>query len=215
MIPRRKKEKIFLLVVLAFTVCVIVYESIRSMKNDTKAADVIYGLSGYGMETLSEEDVAGYTFARTEDEEKIRDTSKLCNFYGYTEYEKTPLVYGQMQTLFGGPLYETENVENQYEYVISVTDGNGVETYLTVYSGPSGPAIGGREGDERAASALFTYICAAEAADYDYVGYYMDIPCRVWQGVEDGVPYYRTEELHLTDEELFSLYEKVYGIEIE
>lgn len=212
---RKNGKKIFLLVVLSFTVCVIVYESIRSVKNNMNAADMIYGLSGFSPETLSEKDVAEYTFTKTEDEEKIWGTSKICNFYGYFEYQKTPLIYGQMQTLFGKPLYETEDVENQYEYIIAVTDKEGTVTYLTVYSGPSGPAIGGRTGDERAASALLTYICSAEASDYDYEGYYMDIPCKVREGVEDGVPYHWEEELHLSDEEYLALYERVYGVDIE
>lgn len=215
MIPRRKGEKIFLLVVSVFAICVIVFESIRSVKNDTNAANMIYGLYGFSQQTLSEKDVAEYTFTKTEDEEKIWETSKICNIYEYAEYEKMPLVYGQMQTLFGEPLYETENVENQYEYIIAVTDKEGTVTYLTVYSGPSGPAIGGRTGDERAASALFTYICSAEASDYDYEGYYMDIPCKVREGVEDGVPYHWEEELHLSDEEYLALYERVYGVDIE
>lgn len=215
MIPRRKREKIFLLVVLTFTVCVIVYESICSMKNDTNAANMLYGLPGFEQEPLSEEEAAKYTFAKTEDEEKIWGTSKICNVYEYLRYDKMPLVYGQMQSLFGEPLYETENVENQYEYIISVTDGEGNITYLTVYSGASGPAIGGRTGDERAAFALLTYICSAKASDYDYEGYYMDVPCKVREGVKDGVPYYQEEELHLTEEEFRALYEKVYGLAIE
>lgn len=210
---RKNGKKIFLLAALLFTISVIVYESIRSTKNDMNGADMIYGFGDSEPETLSAEDMAEYMFTKTEDEEKIWGTSKICNIYGYSEYEKMPLAYGQMQTLFGEPLYETENVESQYEYIIAVTDKEGTVTYLTVYSGPSGPAIGGREGDERAASALLTYICSAEASDYDYEGYYMDVPCKVREGVQDGVPYSWNEILNLTDEEFSELYRRVYGLD--
>ena len=43
----------------------------------------------------------------------------------------------------------------------------------------------------------------------------MDVPCKVREGVKDGVPYYQEEELHLTEEEFRALYEKVYGLAIE
>ena len=210
---RKNGKKIFLLAALIFTISVIVYESIQSTKNGMNGAAMIYGFEDSEPETLSAEDMAEYTFTKTEDEEKIWGTSKICNIYGYNEYEKMPLAYGQMQTLFGEPLYETENVESQYEYIIAVTDKEGTVTYLTVYSGPSGPAIGGRTGDERAASALLTYICSAEASDYDYEGYYMDVPCKVREGVQDGVPYSWNEILNLTDEEFSELYKRLYGLD--
>lgn len=204
MIPRRKKEKIFLLVVLAFTVCVLVWESVRSIRANA---------GQNGMNTLfganRKSDSGEYTFSKVEDEEKIWGTSKICNIYEPFEYEKSPLAYGQMLTLFGEPLYLTNDLESQYEYVISAADKEGKITYLTVYSGPSGPAIGGTKDGQEAAAELLCYIRSAGAADYDYTGYYMDIPCRVEMGVKDDKPYYYTEVLDLSDEEILALYESL------
>lgn len=216
MVSRRNGKKIFLLAVLLFTASALVYESIHSVKNNTGAADMIYGF-GTGRETDHETDsgdsVVEYTFTKVDDEEKIWGTFRLCAVYEYFEYEKIPLAYGQLLALFGEPLYVTENLENQYQYVISAADSEGNITYLSAYGGPSGPAIGGTEDGRKAAEALRRYICSAKAADYDYEGYYMDIPCRVEMGVKDGVPYSREEILELTDAEYIELSERVYGID--
>lgn len=151
-----------------------------------------------------------YTFRKVDNEEKIGGTSKICDIYELDEYEKHPLAYGQMLALFGEPLYVTENLENQYSYVISATDQEGNVTYLSVYSGPSGPSVGGMTGDEDAADALVCYIRSAKAADYEYEGYYMDVPCKVKMGVKNGAPYMQEEILELTDEEFCELYERLY-----
>lgn len=209
MASRKKKERIFLLVAILFTISVIGYESVQSMKVNTLRYD-INAIYTANQKTNKEDDVMEYTFCKVDNEEKIWGTSKICDIYGLAEYEKQPLVYGQMLTLFGEPLYTTENLENQYSYVISATDQEGNVTYLSVYSGPSGPSIGGMEGDEEAAKALVSYILSAKAADYEYEGYYMDVPCKVKMGVKDGVPYTQEEMLNLTDEEFGELYDRLY-----
>lgn len=148
-----------------------------------------------------QEEFMAYIFSKVNDEEKIWGTSKICNVYGFDQYEKNPLVFGKMLTLFGDPLYTTNNLENQYSYVISAADGAGHVIYLSVYSGPSGPSIGGDKGSEKAAEELVHYILQAKTSDYEYEGYYMDAPCKVKIGVKNGVPYQEEEMLDLTDEE--------------
>lgn len=192
---QQKREWIFLLTAILFAVIVVVYTSI------TQSAD------------KQEEEFMEYIFLKVDDEEKIWGTSKICDIYELMEYDKSPLAYGQMLTLFGEPLYTTENLENQYSYVISATDKDGNVTYLNVYSGPTGPSIGGTDEDVDAAKELALYIKEAKPTDYEYVGYYMDVPCKVTMGVRDGEPYMTEEILNLTEEEFSKMYKELYGLE--
>lgn len=192
---QQKRERIFLLTAILFAVIVVVYTSI------TQSAD------------KQEEEFMEYIFLKVDDEEKIWGTSKICDIYELMEYDKSPLAYGQMLTLFGEPLYTTENLENQYSYVISATDKDGNVTYLNVYSGPTGPSIGGTDEDVDAAKELALYIKEAKPTDYEYVGYYMDVPCKVTMGVRDGEPYMTEEILNLTEEEFSKMYKELYGLE--
>ncbi|MBO5057143.1 MAG: hypothetical protein J6C64_12420 [Lachnospiraceae bacterium] len=147
--------------------------------------------------------------------EKMSGTSKIRSIveeYGEEAYYKGILCLGQLKTLFGEPLYTTEDLEDQYAYCISAADEEGKRIYLHVYSGPSGPAIGGnRDADSRqAADELAELITGAEAADYDYEGYYMDGPVAVKMGVRNGEPY--TEEKEIAEEEFAELCKKLYGL---
>lgn len=110
-------------------------------------------------------------------------------------------IYGNLITLFGQPLYQSADLENQYEYCVEAKDPNGNVLYLSAYSGPSGPAIGGFHGPQasRAADELADFILNAEPADYDYSGIYMDGPCKVEMGVKHGQPYWNETELEMTE----------------
>lgn len=152
-----------------------------------------------------------YTFKK-ETEYKIEEGSSwICSIYE-EDYDKQVLALGQLKTLFGEPHYITENLENQFGYSIAVTDEAGKTIYLDVYSGASGPSIGGMQGEEyeKAVEALTAYIKEADVSDYDYEGYYMDAPCKVKMGVKNGVPYEEEEMLDLTEEEFNELYERLY-----
>ena len=144
--------------------------------------------------------MAEFTFEfKAENESKLSVGSKICNIIdGFPEDygEQTALVYGRLRKLFGEPLYESEDLEDQYSYCISaVRDGKIV--YLEAYSGPSGPAIGGEQDKDsmEAASELVRFIQQAEAADYDYKGVYYDGPSEVLMGVKNGVPYSEENEI--------------------
>ncbi len=151
-----------------------------------------------------------YTFKK-ETEYKINGGSKLCNIYDIGEFDKQVLALGQLKTLFGEPHYITENLENQFSYLIAATDETGKTIHFDVYSASSGPAIGGMHGKEyeEAAKALKKHIRQADASDYDYEGYYLDAPCKVRMGVKNGVPYTEEEMLDLTEEEFVKLFERV------
>lgn len=157
-----------------------------------------------------------FTF-EAEKEQYTFERSKICGIYedfsDPEHFDRQVLVLGKLMTLFGEPLYLTQNVEKQYEYSIKVTSKTGENIWLTVYSEATGPSIGGRmdKKSKEAADALAEYICNAKPSDYHYEGYYMDGPCRVCEGVKDGVPYRMEKELDLCDEEFAALYERLYG----
>lgn len=143
-------------------------------------------------------------------ERTLAGTSNIRNIVGFI-WEESILCFGRLKTLFGEPLYVTKNMEDQYAYCILAVDKEGKEIYLQVYSGPSGPAIGGNhDSDSRAAAdELAELIANAEASDYEYEGYYLDGPTIVRVGVRNGVPY--SEEEELSDEEYKKAREEIYG----
>ncbi len=213
---RDKKEKTFLVVVALFVTVVLIGTSIKScVDNRVNSLLTVQDFEEYATTESGKagEKTMEYTFTKVNDEEKIWGTSKICDIYSYLEAENQALAYGQMLTLFGEPLYTTENLENQYSYVIEATDSTGNVLYLNAYSGPSGPSVGGPDGAGDAANALAQYIKAAAPSDYEYEGYYMDVPCKVKMGVKDGKPYTEEEILNLSDEEFVELYNKLYGLE--
>lgn len=159
-----------------------------------------------------------YTFTAEGADKLQSGTSKICGIYDdFTDPEyaqKQAKGLGQLKALFGEPLYISENCEEQFSYCISAASEDNRKLYFEVYSGPSGLSIGGRmdELSKNAANLLAEYICSAETVDYDYTGYYMDGPCKIEQGIKDGVPYYHEEELVLSEEEFKELYQKLYNL---
>lgn len=217
MSKQQKRERIFLIAAILFVVIVVVYTSITQSGDSLEDTINVWQNETEEIATevtdVQEEELEEYTFFAVNDEEKIWGTHKICDIYDLMEYDKSPLAYGQMLTLFGEPMYTTENLENQYSYVISATNKEGNVTYLNVYSGPTGPSIGGNDGDEEIAKLLVEYIREAKATDYDYEGYYMDVPCKVLMGVKKGEPYMTEEILNLSDEEFSKMYNELYGLE--
>lgn len=198
---RKNNKKIFTFGVVLAVLLVIIYTAAGSPYND------------YSYFMTEQSEIDEYEFIKIDDEEKIWGTYKICDIYVTYDTDGSALAYGQMLTLFGEPLYTTANLENQYSYVIYAKKADGYETYLNVYSGPSGPSVGGSDGDEEAAAVLAAYIRSAAPTDYEYVGYYMDVPCKVVMGVKDGQPYMNEEILDLTEAEFVALYERLYGLE--
>ena len=111
----------------------------------------------------------------------------------------------------GPPLYLSKNIEDPFEYCILAENQAGTQVYLNVYSGSSGPSIGGNQDaySKAAADILAEYITGAPAADYEYEGFYMDESCIVRQGVKDGVPYQEETELEPESPETWELLQKV------
>lgn len=165
--------------------------------------------------TLQKREPGVYTFAKTGDKNKLAGTSKLMNIIdGFpADYrDQCVLIQGKLLYLFGEPLYESADLEDQYTYVIEVTDETGETGCLTVYHGPSGPAIGSAASDDRiidAARALIQEINAGEPVDFTYEGYYPDGPSRVWMGIKGGEPYY-IEELITDPDEIAAMRNELY-----
>ena len=159
-----------------------------------------------------------YQFKKSDDQEKISG-SKIFNIikdFPSDYSEQTVLIYGKLKTLFGEPLYEEKDVENQYTYGLVTTTEDGRDIFLHAYSGPSGPAIGGQQDEEsrEAAHQLVEMIQQAIPTDYDYVGYYLDGPSRIQEGIKNGVPYHEEVELDdLSEEEMDEIFREVTGQE--
>lgn len=157
-----------------------------------------------------------YIFQSVEDTDKLTGSSKICNIINdFIDYDKEfPLVYGKIKSLFGKPIYETENMEELFSYCILTALENGDTVYLEIYCAGSGLAIGGRQNEvsKKAAKALVDYIRKAETMDYAHKAYYMDGPAVLEFGVNDGVPFYNEKELELSEKEFSELYAKLYGL---
>ncbi len=159
-----------------------------------------------------------YQFKAVNDQKKIGGSNIINIIDGFPpDYsEQAVLIYGKLKTLFGEPLYEEKDIENQYTYLVSTTTEDGREIFLHAYNGPSGPAIGGQHDDEsrKAAYQLSEMIQQAAPTDYDYIGYYLDGPCRIQQGIKNGIPYYDEEGLDdLSQEEMDKIFREVAGQE--
>lgn len=157
-----------------------------------------------------------YTFTNSGDLTHIRESSKIANIVdGFPDdyREQCVLVYGKLQALFGAPIYETIDYENQYCYVLQATLGGNAPCYLSVYGGPSGPAIGGDPTDpaaHAAAQALIALLQTATPADYAYEGYYPDIPVHITEGIQNGQPY-RHDERITDPDEIQRILDEVYN----
>ena len=157
-----------------------------------------------------------YQFKAVNDQEKVSGSNILNIIDGFpSDYsEQTVLIYGKLKTLFGDPLYEEKDIGNQYTDGVVTTTEDGREIILHAYRGSSGAAIGGQQDEEsrKAADQLLEMIQQAAPTDYDYVGYYLDGPCRIREGIKNGVPYFEEESLDdLSEEEMDKVFREIKG----
>lgn len=114
------------------------------------------------------------------------------------EYGKESAKFrGSLLTLFGEPVYKTDDASNAYTYVIQVKENNQNACIFTVYEGPSGTAIGyngkGDKETETAAEALITEIIMTTPLDYEEVVIYHDFGNKITYGCKNGICYFREE----------------------
>ena len=146
-----------------------------------------------------------YIFEKAEvAEDFFMASSRICNIYDFdADYIKNrTLLLGKLKKSFGEPAFLTDNLEEQFEYFIKATNEKGDHLILEVYSGSSGPAIGGLRdhSSEVAARELALFIQQLKSfVDYDYEGYYLDGPCKVRCGIKDGEPYWDESEISMDE----------------
>ena len=141
-------------------------------------------------------------------------SSNICSIYEFDEnFEKNwVMVLGQLKYLFGKPNYVTNNLENQFSYIIKASNENGECLLLEVYSAGSGPAIGGlNDSNSRlAAQELVIYIRQSPTLDYDYEGYYLDTMSKVHYNIQNGVPSWK--EIEISTKEFEDFTEEIISI---
>ncbi|WP_270487677.1 hypothetical protein [Clostridium fessum] len=136
-------------------------------------------------------------------------SSNICSIYEFDEnFEKNyVMALGQLKYLFGKPRYITNNLENQFSYIIkAINEENGDYLFLEVYCASSGPAIGGLNDSNShlAAQELAMYIRQSPAVDYDYEGYYLDTMSKVHHSIQNGVPSWKETEISTKEFEDFT-----------
>ena len=150
-----------------------------------------------------------FIFYKVEDEE--RTGSGYHNIRGvYEEYYQADyhgLFVGQVVTLFGSENVNSDN-EDLLSYSIAAEDNNGDIIYLEVYYGPSGPAIGGLDGENyaKAAEELETLIRNTVPIDFEVTSVYGDLDITTTMGTKNGVGYYET----VFSEEMMDMYLNEY-----
>lgn len=134
-------------------------------------------------------------------------SSNICSIYELdaNSEKNDAMVLGQLKYLFGDPNYITNDLENQFSYVIKATDEKGDFLLLEAYRSGSGPAIGGLKDSSSkiAAHELAIYIRQSKTIDYDYEGYYLDAQSKVCHGIKNGVPYWEETEISAKEFEEF------------
>lgn len=142
-------------------------------------------------------------------------SSNICSIYEFDEnFEKNcVMVLGQLKYLFGKPRYITNNLENQFSYIIKAINEETKEyLFLEVYAASSGPAIGGlNDSNSRlAAQELAIYIRQSPTVDYDYEGYYLDTMSKVHYNIQNGVPSWK--EIEISTKEFEDFTEEIISI---
>ena len=137
-----------------------------------------------------------YIFYKADPDKLPEGTHNIRGIYNESSYSAKhhSLFIGQLLTLFEDPDYVTDNNEDLLSYVVAAEDTNGNVIYMEVYYGPSGPAIGGLEGEdyELAAKELERIIKATQATDFEIESVYEDYGVTLKMGVKNGIAYYDT-----------------------
>ena len=152
-----------------------------------------------------------YTYKKSSDFSLVNSTGRILGLefrYG----KERAKIRGQLQTLFGNPVYTSPNPEDAYGYVVIMENDQGIQYIFDVYSAKFGPSIGGNiniEGIEDAAQELKRYIAKATPSDYEYQGTYPD-GCSVIMGVKDGEPYYSKTQIEKKAKKRRPTFEEVF-----
>lgn len=136
-----------------------------------------------------------YTFYEAPDDVSMDGSFLLFNVYEeQSRAEYHGLFVGQVITLFGDKGTSEDN-EALFDYTIAAENKNGDVIYLTLYYGPSGPAIGGYDGDNymEAAKELEEIVRSTEPIDFECESVYEDVGVTIRMGTRNGKGFYETE----------------------
>lgn len=136
-----------------------------------------------------------YTFYEAPDDVSMDGSFLLFNVYEeQSRAEYHGLFVGQVITLFGDKGTSEDN-EALLDYTIAAENKEGDVIYLTLYYGPSGPAIGGYNGDNymEAAKELEKIVRSTEPIDFECESVYEDFGVTIRMGTRNGQGFYETE----------------------
>ncbi len=145
----------------------------------------------YSFRTVSDSKQASGTSRLVAPELDPPDVRGLVEVGKFGEYMAS--FRGSVLALFGPPLYTSDLADESYEYIIEATDRTNKSWILTVYDGPSGPAIGGDSFDDSIlppAKALWNLIQNTKPADFGATVYDDDTNNTVTYGCKDGHCYW-------------------------
>ena len=153
------------------------------------------------------DEILGTSLIRTLDANLEENTSS-----GIVSTDEMMLNIGRVFNCLGEPNYISINSENWFEYDLRC-DG----IILTVYGNSLEIHIGGMPDEQSKIKAdeLLEYIKSFEPKDIYYETYYMDFESKEIFEIKNGKPFYRYEQLHLTEKEFVELYRKVYNLNDE
>lgn len=153
---------------------------------------ILYGCTGCGPSMALLNHLNSYTFTASGDLERLAGMSDISNLIYISSRctnEERTLIQGQLLALFGNAAYITPDLNKAYVYSIAAENKQGEVSYLRVFIGPAGPAIGwdpSQKEGRKAAKALKQYIRRAEPADYEYTGYHLNTSSKLIQKIKDG-----------------------------
>lgn len=100
---------------------------------------------------------------------------------------------GSLLALFGEPNYKTSDAENAFQYSISAIDKIGNSCVFSIYQGPSGLGIEGKEDDDSVLQAVqffVKHVTEVVPADFDEKLVYGDTGSTIEYGCKNGACYY-------------------------
>ena len=143
-----------------------------------------------------------YQFTALKDIKDYYPGQKIMNLQLFTEYNEVK-IQGILRTLFGEPLYETDNYEDAYCYMIKADDMSGKSVLFSVYQGSSGCAIGSVNNVIDMFEAIDEFkelVRKTKPLDFVYEGIYRDSSAKIRQGIQNGQIIYEEKDLYEEDE---------------
>lgn len=152
-----------------------------------------------------------FTFESLNNAEPAQGSSYMMDFGEANSTKQAALVEARLLTVFGEPVYTSQNMENSFEYVIKAMSDTGRSVILTVYN--VGIVHIGCELQDSfardAADALIAYVNAATPTDYERTVYYLDFAAQIDICVKNGQV--TLENSEISEEKCEALFKEWFG----